>query len=280
MLEQVDEKLIDPTPRRRQQARALGRVAHSGDLSSAGMFLGGLAVLVVTGGALVDHLAGLLTSSLGGQAWLHLVRSGRPADPALLVGQWNPLVRGLAGVLLPPLVLVASLAIALCVGQKGFLFLPARLVPDAARINPLSGLRRLFSAASGVRLTLGVGKLAIIAAVAFASVYQRRVELVSIGAFDLPQVAAFLWDLCLSTGLKVGSALVVLAVVDYVYERWKHERDLRMTPQELREELRNLQGDPQVAARRRAAQRKLAVDAVSRQGGAGRRAGESRGGRL
>ncbi len=62
--------------------------------------------------------------------------------------------------------------------------------------------------------------------------------------------------LCLWTSLKVGSALLILAVVDYGYQRFRHERELRMTPQELREEMRNLQGDPQLAARRREAQRR------------------------
>ena len=238
-----------------------GKSPRSADFTSAGLLLGGLVALVFTGGALVDYLAGLLTTSLGGQSWLHLVHSGTATDAQAVSGQWNALVMGLAKVLLPPLLLVALLAVALNVVQTGFLFLPGKLAPDAGRISPAGGMRRVFSAASGVRLTLGLIKLGVIGAVAFASVYQRRAELVSIGAFDLPQVVTLVWELCLWTCLKVGSALLILAVVDYAYERWKHERDLKMTPDELRDEMRSLRGDPQVTARRRQRQRELSAGA-------------------
>ncbi len=259
MAEQFDEKTLAPTPRRRQRARAEGQVARSTDFASAGLLLGGLVALVFTGGALFDYLAGFLTGALGGRSWIHLIRSGTPADAQAVTGQWNPLVAELGKVLLPPLVLVALLAMALHVVQTGFLFLPRKVVPDLARVNPLAGLGRVFSGASAVRLSLSMFKLTVIAAVAFASVYERRAELVSIGAFDLPQVVAFAWDLCLWTSLKIGSALLILAVVDYGYERWKHERDLRMTPQEMRDEMRSLQGDPQIAARRRYDRRQRAT---------------------
>lgn len=259
MADSFQEKSLAPTPRRRQQARAEGQVARSSDFASAGLLLGGLVALVFTGGALVDYLAGFLTDSLGGRSWMHLIRSGTPADSAAVIEQWNPLVVELAKVVLPPLVLVALLAVALHVVQTGFLFLPGNSVPDLARLNPLVGWRRIFSGASAVRLLLSMLKLAVISAVAFASVYEHRAELVSIGTFELAEVVAFLWDLCLWTSLKIGSALLILAVVDYGYQRWKHERELRMTPEEMREEMRDLLGDPQLAARRRGERQQMAI---------------------
>jgi flagellar biosynthetic protein FlhB len=258
MAEFTDEKTLDPTPHRRQCARAEGQIPRSADFTSAGLLLGGLVVLVFTGGALLEFLAGMLVDALGGKSWMHTLRSGSPADPQMVAAQWHPLVQGLGKVLLPPLALVALLAVALNVVQTGFLFLPGKLAPDAERLNPWAGLRRIVSGGSGVRLTLGVLKLAVIGAVAFASVYQQRAELAAVGELELPRLAAFIWNSCLWTSLKVGSALLILAVVDYGYQRYRHERELRMTPQELREEMRNVQGDPQLATRRREAQRRLA----------------------
>ncbi|MEX2112683.1 MAG: EscU/YscU/HrcU family type III secretion system export apparatus switch protein, partial [Pirellulales bacterium] len=262
MAEFTDEKTLDPTPHRRQRARDEGRVPRSADFTSAGLLLGGLVVLVFTGGALVEFLTGLLVDSLGGNAWMHLIERGAPADAQRVAAQWNPILQGLSQVLLPPLALVALLAVALNVVQTGFLFLPGKLAPDLGRLDPLAGWQRIFSAGSGMRLSLSVLKLAVIGAVAFGSVYQRRAELAGIGELELAGMAQFLWDLCLWTSLKVGSALLILAAIDYGYQRFRHERELRMTPQELREELRNLQGDPQLAARRREAQRRLAGDAA------------------
>ena len=70
-------------------------------------------------------------------------------------------------------------------------------------------------------------------------------------------------QILLWTVLKIGAALLVLAILDYGYQRWRHEQDLKMTPQELREELKNLEGDPQLRARRKRLQRELAVERSS-----------------
>jgi flagellar biosynthetic protein FlhB len=93
--------------------------------------------------------------------------------------------------------------------------------------------------------------------------YHRRDEILGLAALDLPQIAAFVADITLWTSLKIALALVALAILDYGYQRWKYEQDLRMTPQEVREEMKNLQGDPQVMARRRQVQRQLALHRIS-----------------
>lgn len=257
------EKSFDPTPHRRQQARDEGQIARSQDLSSAGLLLGGLVVLFFTGGALLDFLVGLLSRYLGGEPWIAWVRSGQATDGDAVAGQWNALVSGLAQVLLPLVALLTVVAIVVNVAQTGFLFLPRKLAPDFSRINPLSGLGRLFSTAGGARLGFGVFKIGVIAAVASISLYDRRHELASLAVLDLPQIATFAWQICLWTCVKIGVALLVLAIFDYGFQRWKHEQDLKMTPQEMREEMRNLQGDPQVLARRRGVQQQLALGRMS-----------------
>jgi flagellar biosynthetic protein FlhB len=70
-------------------------------------------------------------------------------------------------------------------------------------------------------------------------------------------------EILLWTALKIGVALLVLAILDYAFQRWKHEQDLRMTSQEVREEMKNLQGDPQIIARRRVIQRQLVLNRLS-----------------
>ena len=88
-----------------------------------------------------------------------------------------------------------------------------------------------------------------------AVLYQQRGALLGAGRLAAAGALHGLAQLLLWTGLKLGAALLVLAVLDYAYQRWRHERDLRMTPQELREEMRNLEGNPQVIARRKQVQR-------------------------
>ncbi len=77
---------------------------------------------------------------------------------------------------------------------------------------------------------------------------------------ELPQVGSFMIDVVLWTCIKVCVALLILALLDYLYQYWRHEQSLRMTPQEVREEMKNLQGNPEVIARRRNVQRQLAMN--------------------
>ena len=249
MADDYGEKTLPPTPERRQRMRAAGHVAQSADLSSAGVLLGGLLAIVVTGGALLEFLVGLLTAQLSGEAWFGLLAMDVSGDA--LLSSWPALVQSLGKTVLPLLVVMLFVAVGLSVMQTGFLFLPSRAMPDASRVSPAAALARMMSTASAARVTFGLLKLLVIVGVALWSIHERRFEIVGAGGLDLVAVAALTWQICLETAFKVGLALGVLAVVDYGVRRWRYERDMMMTPQELREELRNAQGDPGVAARRR-----------------------------
>jgi flagellar biosynthetic protein FlhB len=261
MAEDHAEKTQQPTPQRRQRMRDAGRFAHSLDLSSAGVLLGGLLGLVVAGGALAHFLVGLLGNYLSGAAWLGQISTDASTHEALLA-QWNPLVLGLAKVLLPVLGLLVLLAVLLNLLQTGFVFLPSRVLPDFSRASPISGVSRIASRGAAVRFAFSLAKIAVIVGVAGFSLHARRGEIALATALDLSAIAVLAWDLCLWTSIKIGAALGVVAIADYGYQWWRREQDLKMTPQELREEMRNLQGDPSVVARRRQIRAKLGQHAL------------------
>lgn len=263
MAEDHGDKSLEPTAHRRQQARAQGHVARSGDLNSAGLLLGGLLILIFTGRALVEFLAGFLSSYLGGDPWLAMIRADGPLDSQFVMTQWNTLLPQLAQALLPVVALVAILAVGMNVLQVGILFLPHKVLPDFSRVDPSAGLARVFSPTGASRLAFGIFTILVISAVGLASVYGRRQDLLSLADRDVPQIALLAWELCLWTSLKMGGALAVLAVLDFGFQRWKHERDLKMTPQEMREETRALQGDPQLLARRRNVMRHMSRGRLS-----------------
>ncbi|MEX0675752.1 MAG: EscU/YscU/HrcU family type III secretion system export apparatus switch protein [Pirellulales bacterium] len=267
MAEFTGDKTHDPTPRRRQQARDAGRVAQSQDLGSAVLLLGSLAVLLLAGGALVEFLADFLRDSLSGGAWKSWIHTN-DADHRLVANQLGALAPALARRLLPVLGGAALLAIAGSFVQTGFLVRARRIAPDLSRVNPLAGLRRVFSGASALRLALGVVKVGVVATVAFADLWSRREELAALAALDIPDLAARASDVCLATCLKIGGVLLALSAVDYFYQRWTLERELKMTPQEIREEMRELHGDPRIAARRRSMVRQSAGRPPGTAGGA------------
>lgn len=256
MAESAGDKTHDATPHRRKQAREEGQVAKSQDLASAVMLLVGLLALMWLGKTAVIFLLDEYEMQLGGTAWVQV-------DEAFVLNQWARVMFSLARALLPffGLIMVAGILVNLL--QVGLLFLPDKLAPDLERLDPLKGLQRIFSLSGLMRLLMGILKMGIIAAVAWFSVYSQRDAILAVTGLSVPKISLFLIDLILWTSIKIGTALLILAILDYAYQRWKHEQDLKMTTDELRDEMKNLQGDPQVMARRRAVQRQLVLNRLS-----------------
>jgi flagellar biosynthetic protein FlhB len=257
MPDQQGDKSQDPTPHRRQKAREEGHVAKSQDLGSAVLLLAGMLVLLTCGRALIRFLLQYGEGHLGGE---ELMLS---ADVDSVMVVWNTTVTGLAKALLPIFGLIMLTAVAVNVAQIGFLFLPSKLSFDVTRLSLIKGFGRLFSVVSAARLVFGLFKIAVIGAVAFASLYGEWETILGLGALTAPEIAVYLLEVITWTTIKIGVALLVLAILDYAFQRWKHEQDLKMTSQEVREEMKNLEGDPQVIARRRAVQRQLAMNRLS-----------------
>jgi flagellar biosynthetic protein FlhB len=253
MPDQDGDKTQDATPHRRQKAREEGQVPKSQDLGSAVLLLGGMLAWMMSGAALVEFIGEYCQGHLGGEAWL-------TADKQFAVTVWNRTVIQLARYVLPIFALMFLIAILVNVAQVGFLFLPSKVGFDITRLDPLKGLKRLFSISSVARLGFGLFKIMVIAAVAYVSLYQEREAIIGLTGLVLHEVAAFLGSILFWTAVKIGVALFILAILEYAFQRWKHEQDLKMTTQEVREEMKNLEGDPQIAARRRAVQRQLAMN--------------------
>ena len=189
---------------------------------------------------------------VGGEAWLSI-------DAVQTAFLWNKTFFELGPRLLPLFGLLFVAAVAVNLAQVGFLFLPEKLAPDFTRIDPLQGFQRVFSLASVVRLAFGLLKLTIVATVAGVSLYNQREAIFGLSRLAVGPIALFMVQVLLWTALKVGVALLVLAILDYAFQFWKNNRDLRMTTQEMREEMKNLEGNPQTIARRRQVQRQLAM---------------------
>jgi flagellar biosynthetic protein FlhB len=252
MAEQAGEKTLDATPHRRQQAREQGQVAYSQDLASAALLIMGVLLLKFWGGGVVDLVGGYMKHQLGTVGPL-------AAEQAELVARSHTLVLTLGKALLPIAGLLAVAGACSSIFQTGPLFVPQRLLPDWSRINPASGIKRIVSLSGMVRLGFGMFKVSVVAVVAATVLYQRRDEVLQASSLSTPELALLLADTALSTALWVGVALFVLALFDFAFQKWKHEQDLRMTRQEMLDEMKNLQGDPQIIARRKAIQRQMAL---------------------
>jgi flagellar biosynthetic protein FlhB len=235
MSDSYGEKIHPATARRRQQARAAGQVARSHDLVAALLWLGALGALFWWGGDLVQYLGQLTRQQLGGHVCL-------AADADLVVQWWHTTVYGAGQVLLPVLGLLVAIAVVAHLVQGGWLFLPHKLAADAQRVDPWRGLGRMFSANNLTRWLFGLLKALAVVAVGGWTLWAERHSLLQLGALDVRPLVAVVCELLFWTGLKIALVLLAIGLLDYGYQRWRLERDLRMTTQELREELKVLQG--------------------------------------
>jgi flagellar biosynthetic protein FlhB len=256
MAELGGDKSQEATPHRRQQALEQGQVARSQDLSAAVLLVVGISTLIMLSGGLAAFFARIMQRQLGGDAWLR-------ADAGFATAVWNATWLELAVAVLPMLGGLMLAAIVVSLAQTGIMFLPEKIQPKLSHLDPLQGLQRIFSLAGVVRLAFGMLKLVIVSAVAYFSLASRWPQILGMTGMELLPLGGLIGEILLWTSLKIASALLLLAVLDYGFQWWKQEQDLRMSPQEVREEMKDLQGDPQVIARRRSVQRQLAASRLA-----------------
>lgn len=256
MADQFGDKKHDATQHRRDQARQKGQVPKSQDLSSAVLLIAALASMLWLGKGMVQTLGEIASTQLSREAWITA-----DAPFASMIGR--EMLVYFARILLPIFGTLLVVAIGANVSQIGILILPEKLKPDISHISLLKGVKRLFSLQSVMRLVLGIFKMGVVASVAVASLWNEIDQIMILADLEIPQIATYLAHVTIWTAMKIAFALLILALVDFAFQRWKFSQDLKMTDQEMREEMKSLQGDPQIAARRRVVQRQLALNRLS-----------------
>lgn len=248
--EPLQERTEEPTPRRREEARKRGQVARSRELASVAVLGSGVLVFVLAGSFM---LAQVFTAY---HYFLGLPFRNLDLPETYLVIRQALRFAGLT--LLPVFVLVSLAAFLAHFLQTGAVAAWEALSPKLERIHPVEGFKRLFSLPALVELAKALAKIVIISTVAWLVIRQHREEMLSLLGEDLGIVARGLYLLSRDLVLKLLMALAALAVLDFFFQRWDLERKLRMTREELKEELKQTEGDPLVRARIRQLQREMA----------------------
>lgn len=246
------ERTEPATPRKRRKEREEGRVAKSQDLGAAAVILVGLFALMVFGRFLFSWILAFTTDAIafmGGNTiredgWFSAIRN---ETVVAMVVPWLPI--GLAA---------AVGALIVTVSQVGFFLTTKPLVPKMDRMNPVSGLKKVLSLRSLVEMVKGLLKAALFALVIYFSLRKDTPELVRAIRFPLETGVSRLLDKLLSLSFRLAFLLLVIALFDYVYQKWEFERSIKMSKQELKEEFKQMEGDPQIKSKMRQKQRELA----------------------
>jgi len=238
------EKTEQATPRRRQKAREEGEVARSKELTSMISMSGVLVVLTMMGGYTARKMLALTRDGF----IIDLERN--PMD--VLLGF---IERGM-GLLLPFLLFSLVMGIAGNVIQGGFVFKPLKL--SLGKLNPMEGIKRLFSKNAIIEFFKGLVKFSIGAVLLYLMIRGAIPAIGRLIMMDISSITIVMSGLILHT-LKVGFiCFLVISVLDYISEKWKYEQSLKMSSEEIKEEYKQTEGNPQVKSRIRSIQRDLA----------------------
>jgi flagellar biosynthetic protein FlhB len=251
MAEQAGDKKHEASAYRREKAREEGNVVRSQDLGSALLLLIGVVVLDYFGPSTYQSLTTLLANQLSDD-WYLSPDARTPLVNLIKLAQQASLA------VLPLMLIVFVAALTVNISQVGFLWLPDKLGLDFSRIDPMKGFSRLFSVQSASRLGFGLLKIGVVATVLLLGLWERWDELLGLVGFSIENVGSYVWGATIGLSRQAAIALLVLAVLEFGFQKWKYEQDLRMTDEEVREEMKTTQGDPQIKARRRRVQRQLA----------------------
>lgn len=247
----AEEKTEEATPRKRRKEREEGRVAKSQDLNAAVVVMTGLTSLLLFSGLLWKSFRFLLrwcalrTESIGLERgdWVRpIVHEG----VVRFLWAWLPI----GGVCF----LAAFSVVALQVGLK---FSGKALIPKTDRFNVINGIKKMVSLRALVEMIKAILKAVILFVVLVSSVRGELANLAGMADFSAPVGMERVLRTVFRIGLKMGGVLLVLGLADYLYQKWEFERSIKMTKQEIKDEYKQMEGDPMIRSKIRQKQREM-----------------------
>jgi flagellar biosynthetic protein FlhB len=246
------ERTEAATPRKLQHLRDEGKVSKSPEVNSAVAVLAGIVVLYSFGGSLFSQLQVYTVEILQNLSRPDL---NDTSMMVLTIGAFT----AFATVLTPLLLAMPVVGVISSVGQVGLLLSGKSLAPDLDRVNPMAGFKRLLSLRIAVELFKSTLKLGVVGWLLYRAYMSSFPTFLSMAGADLPGALRLFIDTAFSMAMTVGAAFLVLALLDYGYQRWEFLRDARMTKQELKEEYRQSEGAPEIRAAIRRRQKRMAM---------------------
>ena len=247
------------TPKRRRDERKRGHVALSRDVVAVATLIAAYAILKIMAPIIVEQIGSVMTLCVG-----ELPLSGESLD-----GLMAQLSIRIAVLLAVTVGVFAAGAIVLSVvatfAQTGMLVSAEALKPKFSKINPIEGFKRMFSLRSVIEALKGILKISLL----MYLVYSNLMDLVEVNSkylyTDIMTCATHMYDSILAMIFQIIITFAAIAAADYLYQWWEYERQLRMSKQEIKEEYKQLEGDPQIKGKIKERQRQMAQSRMMQQ---------------
>lgn len=256
MAEELGERTEQATPKRLQDAREEGNVARSNDLSSA-LMLGASALALWFGfGPMLDRLGNAMERVLS-----------EPGLRNVAPGTWQDSVEA---VVLAAVFALAPIAIAIWFAgvaanlvQVGFLVTPKALAPKVSKLNPIEGAKRIFGSRALVKAILDSLKVLLVVVVVAWTVHGMHDRVMLLPLMHLPAAMMAVGELMVELALRVAAVLLLLGVIDFTWQKHKHAKDMMMSRQQIKDEFKQSEGDPEVKRRRLQFARQIAQQRIA-----------------
>jgi len=254
MAEQSDsgqEKTEQPTPKKLKDAKQKGQVPRSKELNSMTIMVFGATGLLMMGSFMIKHLMTLM------QQGFTLSRNEVFGQEALMNKFAEAVSSALTGIG-PFLMLMTVIAMATPLLIGGWTFSPQAMAFKGDRINPLSGLKRIFSSKGLMELVKALAKFLVVSLVAVSFLWSKSDEFLGLGQEPLSEALTHAAWLAGQSFLVVSSTLILIAAIDVPFQLWDHSQKLKMTLQEVRDELKDTEGKPEIKSKVRQMQQEMA----------------------
>lgn len=246
------EKTESATPKKRQDARQKGQVAKSQEVIAAFILLFTFLCLGVYGVTMHSRLEQLMAVMLEQDLSMVVTMDNVRVlfKRLILQGLW----------LVTPILLVTIvIAVAGNYFQVGFMFTGDPLKMKFSKINPLEGAKRLFGLRAFVDFLKTMLKMIVVGIVIYATLWGEKAKLIELSRVPIASSYAYVATLVFSLGVKIGVTLVIIGLLDYFYQKYEHEKSLKMSKQDIKDEHKNSEGNPLIKGKIREKQRRMAL---------------------
>lgn len=249
--ESFQDKTEQATPKKREDARKKGQVAKSREVSSIAILSAGIIYMFFNARQLTENLGENIRQTFTSIPEI-------ASEDLSLMAYMSHTVQDFLIIILPMLVLLLGVALAANILQAGFTLTVEPLTPKLSKIDLIKGLGKIISKRSLVELLKSVFKIAIVGWAAFSTLKNDYSLLIPLMYQDNIQILSMLGQVSLKVITRACYVILVLAVLDYIYQKYEFEQNLKMTKQEVKDEMRQSEGDPMVKSRIRSIQREMA----------------------
>ena len=247
------QKTEEPTPKRKREAREKGQVAKSQELNQAFTLLASFSMLYILFSGMMDSLTTEVTTYLDFDTVVNLD----------IASAYNILMEAIfyvASLVVPVMLASAIMGIVINFSQVGPLFTGESLKPKLDSLNIIKGFGKLFSIKSLVEMVKSVLKIIIIAVIAYIYLRNSITDLITMTEQGLYPALMLIGNLIFKAAVAITIFLVGVGVFDFIYQKWEHKRNLKMTKYEVKQERKEMEGDPQLKQKRKEKQRQMSVN--------------------